>query len=198
MGYRKLEPKKKPIKRVFQDTTVLNRTFVQNGVRAHIAIPCWYLEVRHPQHTHYHDRDYHDHIGWPDPKHPDHSCQDAYHIKHPHWKYDRHLVGWHHPHRYLDMSNCFPIHLSKEGYTKVTIAFDNKPEGLIASGYIDEDQDWVVCVDFYPMCSAAIKEDIEVPYTVFLDGTFTTGKQTRQVRDIVAKGILRIVRGPIN
>lgn len=200
MGYRKPDPKPKPIRRVLQDTTTRNKTFIQNGAHAHLAIPCWYLEVKPPKHLHLHDRDFHDHIGWPDPRHHDHSCQDAYHVRHAHWQYhdphdfNPHHRGWHHPHRYLDLSKCHPIHLLKEGYENVTIAFDDPPEGLTASGYIDEKQDWVVRFDLYPMCDDAIKKDIDVPYTVFVDGSFGT----RQVRDVVAKGILRIIHGPID
>lgn len=193
MGYRKIE-KKKPIKRVLQDVTTQNRTFIQNGAHAHIAIPCWYMEIRHPQHTYIHDREWHDHIGWPTPTNPDHSSQDAYHIKGAPYQYDTARGGWRNIFRYLDMSQCHPIHLLKEGYKTVEIAFANKPEGLNASGYIDPNQDWVVRFDINPMCDSAIEEDIDVPYTVFVNGNFGT----RKVRDVVAKGILRIVAGPIS
>ncbi len=189
MAYRKIE-KKKPVRRVLQDTAAPNRTYVQNGVTAHLAVPCWYMPLDRPQHTHLHDREWHDHIGWPRPGKPDDSCQDAYLLKAPPYKYDEARGGWHHAGRYLDMSKCTPIHLEREGYNQVDIAFADKPEGLTASGHID---DHVVRFSITPMCAGAVKEDLDVLYTVFVSGTVAG----RKARDVVAKGVLHILAGPI-
>lgn len=198
MGYRTLEHRPKHAKRVIQDTSTRNRTFVQNGAHAHIAIPCWYLEPRHPKHARFHDRHMHDHDGWPSPQHPDHICQSHCHHHHDDEMWlDDHVHGIHHVRTYLDMRLVHPIHLTEEGYSKIVVAFDDKPAGLTASGRIDDAQDWVVRVDMHPMCEDAVKEDIEVPYTVFAEGTFKTASGSRSVRDVVAKGTLRILAGPM-
>lgn len=192
MAYRKID-KPKRTHRVLQDITTKNVTPVQNGVTANLAIPCWYMEIRHPQHTYIHDREWHDHIGWPDPVRPDASSQAAYMLKSAPYSYDQSIEGWEHPGRYINMSLMHPIHLLKEGYTKVDVVFDDPPEGLTSSGYIDENEDWVVRFLIHPMCEDAIKEDVNVSYSVFVSGEIN-GKQCR---DIVARGTLRIVAGPI-
>lgn len=186
MGYRKVE-KHKPIRRVFQDITTENRTFIQNGATANIAIPCWYIEVYKPKRANAHDIDLHDHIGWPNPTIPDESCQVIQGHYHPYDGY-----GWRIIKRYIDMGLVHPIHLQseEEGYTDVEIAFVEPPDGLEAYGELD---DYVVRIHINPMCSSAIKEDVEVPYTVFIKGT----RDGHMIRDIAAKGILRIVAGPI-
>ncbi len=189
MGYRQIE-RPKPIRRVLQDTTTPNRTYVKNGATANLAVPCWYLEVDHPQHTHVHDREWHDHIGWPDPDHPDRSSQDAYVLRSPSFTYDPKGIGWNHVGRYLDLSKCVPIHLEKEGYTGVDMAFTNKPQGLVTTGSID---DYVVRFRINPMCPDAVVHDLDVPYAVFV-----TGRREHPVRDIVASGILHIIAGPFS
>lgn len=189
MGYRTTK-RPKPIRRVIQDTSTLSLTKVQNGATAHIAIPCWYKIVNFPEHTHVHDREWHDHIGWPQPGSPDASSQDAYLIKGAPYQYSEDRGGWTHAGRYLDLSQFTPIHLEQEGYENVDVAFANPPEGLEASGYID---DYVVRFTLAPMCEAAIDEDIDVPYTVFVSGTVGN----RKARDVVVRGTLRILAGPI-
>lgn len=192
MAYRNI-PKKKPIKRVLQDITTKNMTLVQNGATAWLAIPCWYQEIRHPQHTHIHDREWHDHIGWPSPTRPDNSSQAAYALKNTPYLYEKPEEGWIHPGRYLDMSTMRPIHLLAEGYSDVEVVFANAPSGLLSEGYIDDDSDWVVRFLINPMCQSAIEEDVYVSYTVFVKGTI----EGRKRRDVVAKGTLRILAGPI-
>ncbi len=200
MAYRQIE-RKKTNHRVLQDFATKNVTMVQNGATAYLAIPCWYMEVRHPQHTHLHDREWHDHIGWPDPKRPDHSCQNAYALRHgTPYVYDEEEAGWHHIGRYLDMSSMFPIHLREEGYSDIDVAFANPPEGLDGHGYIDPDDDWVARFVIHPMCPEAAGRDIDVEYAVFALGQ--TGAYERSLpaydrRDVIARGTLRILAGPI-
>lgn len=190
MAYRKIE-KPKPIRRVLQDTTTVNRTYVQNGATAHLAIPCWYMPLDRPQHTHVHDREWHDHIGWPNPDSPDNSSQDAYVLRSPSFAYDFSEQGWNRVRRYLDMSKTIPIHLKEEGYTNVEVAFSRNIDGLTADGYIE---DYIIRFNLNPMCDSAVNRDIEVPYTVFITGRVNG----RSVRDIAAKGILHIVAGPFS
>lgn len=188
MAYRQIETEK-PIRRILQDTATRNLTYIQNGATANLAIPCWYHEVRHPQHTHVHDREWHDHIGWPNPGNPDSSSQDAYLIKGAPYQYSDERGGWEDSGRYLDLSQFFPIHLEAEGYESVEILFANPPKGLTASGYLD---DYIIRFVISPQCDDALLEDVEVPYTVFVSGT--VGK--RKARDVVAKGVLHILAGP--
>lgn len=193
MAYRTIK-REKPVRRILQDMTTKNMTMVQNGATAHLAIPCWYMEVRHPQHTHVHDREWHDHIGWPRPGHPDDSCQNEYRMDMTPYFYDDFEVGWHHPGRYLDMSEMHPIHLLKEGYTTVEVAFVDPPQGLSATGNIRQEDGWVVRFSVNPNCQSALTEDVDVQYAVFVKGT--VGNVQR--RDVVARGTLRILAGPIS
>lgn len=198
MGYRQIEHKPKPKRRNLHDTSTRNKIYIQNGVTGYFAIPCWYNEMKHPIHTHLHNIDMHDHLGWPDPDHPDRSCQSAHrHHLHPHHlsiPYDHKRHGWHAPHHLLDMSKVFPIHLKEEGYETISIVFDNPPDGLVGSGSIDSNDDWIIRLSIEPQCISAIKEDIEVPYAVFAKGKF----DNRKVSHMVTKGILHIVAGPIS
>lgn len=86
-----------------------------------------------------------------------------------------------------------PIHLSKEGYDKITVAFDSAPEGLKATGSIDEKRDWIVRIQLSANVRAAVKEKVLVPYAVFAEGT-VSGRKTR---DVVARGVVVIVPGPL-
>jgi len=188
MAYRTLKKPKRQ-RRVMQATATENMVFVKNGATANLAIPCWYHEVKHPQHTHVHDREWHDHRGWPNPDHPDRSCQDAYHIKHPPFKYDCERKGWHHAGRYLDLSKCFPIHLTEEGYEDVSIFFEPFVPGLKAVGKIDPEEDHVVRVVFDAAVDDARSCDVDTEFTVLVSrGEF---------RDVVSTGKLRILAGPI-
>lgn len=194
MGYRKLEHHHHPPRRQFHDTSTRNKMFIQNGVTGYFAIPCWYNEMKHPIHTHLHNVDMHDHLGWPNPDHPDHSCQAAHrHHLHPEDHYDHHRHGWHHPHHLLDMSHVYPIHLKKEGYKNISVALENPPSGLSVTGAIDSTDDWVVRVSVTPKCRTVIDEDVDVPYTIFANGSF----DGRDVTHMVAKGIIHIIAGPI-
>lgn len=92
------------------------------------------------------------------------------------------------------MESLIPIHLIKEGYKTITIAFDDAPEGVTATGYIDTDKDWIVRVLFHVKTNKAIKEHIVVPFTVFAEGIMEGG---REATDIVMTGKLDILPGPI-
>lgn len=91
------------------------------------------------------------------------------------------------------MSLLKPIHLLKEGYTSVEIAFDGKPAGVSAVGTIDADRDWIVRVTVDANTSDAIKERIDVPYSVFVSGNIAGHVR----RDAVGRGVMSILPGPI-
>lgn len=191
MGYRNAEPIKRH-RRTMQETATRNRTYVQNGSTAHIAIPCFYIEVKPPVRASFHNVPLHDHIGWPDPIKLDQSCQFGdmahWHVEAYDHGYDKGTV-----HHYLDTSRLIPIHFEDEGYEAVNVSFANKPEGLTATGSFDNGEDWVARIDFDVACPQAIDERTVVPYTAFATGTI----RGKRCRDLIAVGDLIILPGPI-
>lgn len=184
MGYRSIErPPKKP-NRSMQDTSTRSRIYVQNGATANLAIPCWYKEVRRHKQAVPHCRDHHDHIGWPDPHHPDHSCQ----------AYDYAQIDPHHPergycgHNYVNIESMIPIHLIEEGYTDIEVVLKDSPSGITTSGYIDIYEDWVVRVLFDVSDHPSLDEDKDIEYAVFA--------VKGNIRDVVMIGTLTILAGP--
>lgn len=189
MGYRIGEPKPREPRRDVQDAASPSTVFVQNGTTFEYAIPCWYLIADEPVRSHCHNRQHHDHVGWPSPTYPDHICQD-WEFAHSCHAHD--AKGHHHDHceHYLDMEKLAPIHLSKEGYSNIEVAFDGAPSGLTATGTIDSDRDWVVRITIKSRVPSAVKERIDVPYAVF-----ASAGQTR--KDAVSRGVVAILPGPI-
>lgn len=133
MGYRKnTPPPPKP-------EELLPRVVAANGTTAHIALPCWYLEVEQPEDWHDHHR--HDFLGWPAPNHPDHSCQML--PGRPHEWFNK-------LHGYVDMSKATPIHLSSdyEGYSLVKVSFDDGYTGAtVDAAYIDAEEDHIIRIE---------------------------------------------------
>lgn len=201
MSYRiKERPKHEP-RRTFENVSTLSTIFIENGTIEHIAIPCWYVEVRPPRKAHCHSRQHHDHVGWPSPRHPDHICQ-AWDLAHSCCSFDRHKHHCDHCRHYLDMDSMIPIHLLKEGYKKIDVSLKDQISGLSASGVIDDSRDilgkdykndWIVRLTFEAKCKDAISEPKETVFAVFASGTLKGG---RNVKDMVAKGKIRIMPGP--
>ena len=186
------EPKHhKPELRTVQDTVTLSTVFVQNGTIFEVACPCWYLEVERPRRAHCHDRKYHDHVGWPSPRHPDHVCQ-SWDFAHSCCSHDAHKHHCDHCHMYLDMGRLIPIHLKDEGYTTVRVAMDDAPEGLKVSGRIDSRDDWIIRLTIEAKVASAIKEKKKCRFTVFIDGKF----EDRNVTDVIATGKIVVLPGP--
>lgn len=193
MGYRIGEHRHHAPRRTLQDTATASRIYVQNGSRFRMAIPCWYCVVDPPVEAHCHSRAWHDHVGRPSPRHPDHVCQ-SWDFAHSCCSFDRHKHECDHCHRYLDMDRMVPIHLGREGYTRIVVAMDDAPEGLEAEGRIDSDRDWVVRIDLDAKVPTAVREQVEIPYTVFAEGTV----MGQQVRDVVSRGSVVVLPGPIS
>lgn len=192
MSYRiKEKPKPKP-RRTMENLSTPSKIYIQNGTYEYVAIPCWYVEVTPPLKAHPHCRQHHDHIGWPSPRHPDHICQ-AWDFAHSCCSFDRHKHRCDRCDKFIDMDRMIPIHLAKEGYDTVSVAFKDAPEGLSAEGYIDEKHDWIVRIKVSAECDSAIDEPVEVRYVVFASGTFEGG---REVNDVVSRGIVKIIPGP--
>lgn len=192
MSYRVHEHKPKKPNRTAQKTSTAARYYMENGTTFRLAIPCWYYDVRPPIRARHHCKPWHDHVGQPSPHHPDHVCQvhDFASECHAHNHY-----GFHHPHHchhsYIDMAKLIPIHLTKEGYTKVSVAFDNLPEGLLYDAWIDETDDWVVRVFF----DADVKEAIDKPVDTRFIIKVIDEEENRV--DTVARGKLRIEPAPL-
>lgn len=192
MSYRITEqPKPKP-QRTVEDMVTMSTVFVQNGATFDFAIPCWYIVVDPPRKAHHHSRMHHDHVGWPSPNHPDHICQ-SWDFAHSCCSFDRHKHHCDYCHRYLDMDNVLPIHLTKEGYDNIKVAIEPSLQGLSACGYIDEKRDWIIRINIDSNIESAIEKKQEVKYSVFANGIINKKKVT----DIVANGKIVILPGPI-
>ena len=148
MGYRIQEHRPPKPNRTMQGLTTPYRVYMENGQTVELAIPCFYQEVRPPIPVHRHCRPWHDHVGWPSPSHPDHSCQE--------WDFASDcstVAGRLEVHRAcereLDLARLVPVHF-KEEYGKVelsasVVGIDGKePEALTASASLDDHDDWVV------------------------------------------------------
>ena len=200
MAYRQLEHKHKPQNRTAQKTTTPARYFMENGTTFNLAIPCWYKEIHLPERAFHHCRWHHDHHGWPEPRHPDHSCQD-YDFPVEHLNHHDHLdchnpypdIHRHH-HHYLDMTELFPIHLIKEGYKSATVVFDKNYSGLTARAYIDLVDDWVVRLHFSAYLKEAQEKPVEVRFIVKLNRTDEEGNK---IVDVASRGRLKILPAPL-
>lgn len=147
---------------------------IDNGTINRIEIPCNYVVEDDGQH---HDCAIQDHIGWPSPDSPDDSCQVL-----PCPRHGRHIT-------------LEPIDLEGEGYTTIDALFLDAPYGLSASGSIDGN---VITVTITAMCPSVSERDALVLFSVYANGTYTEDDDTEtQLRDVVVKGLVRIVAGPV-
>lgn len=168
MGYRLPEER-----RHMRDLAAQADILVDNGTISRISVPCFY---RYGHLVPPHDRMLHDHLGWPAPDSPDHSCQ----LPPSHHRCHMHVV--------LD-----PIDLPGEGYTSVEVSFLDAPSGLEAVGSFDEN---MVNVTITAMCPEAVEHDVLVPFSVYAVGE-STQDEDYPLRDVVTKGLLLVVAGPI-
>lgn len=148
---------------------------IDNGTINRIEIPCEYAVLDDGCH---HDCARQDHEGWPSPDSPDDSCQIPSCPRH-----GRHIT-------------LEPIDLEAEGYESIEVMFLEPPYGLEASGSIDES---TITVTITAMCPSANERDAFVPVSVYAIGTYAEDDQTETpLRDVVLKGLLRIVAGPVD
>lgn len=162
MGYRLQEPRPPKPRRNVVDLATPMRLFIHNGAIGHFAFPCWYQEVLRPEPAMIHDRRLHDHIGWPDPRHPDHICQaQVQHLgprelRPPHRRPHHvcrfalepskcnHKGGCKSCRHYLDARTVFPIHLGRsnndvngEGYTNFYVVIVDHHGEIVPSSVIN-------------------------------------------------------------
>lgn len=171
MGYRLPEKRCAGYGRhIINDTARKTTIAIDNGTISHILIPTFYHERR------YHDRKLHDHFGWPYPGHPDKSCQ---------------IVPGEECLIVLD-----EIDLSSEGYDAVEFCMVDPPEGLSASGSIDGN---AISVSITAMCPDIVTDDVDVSFSIYVTGEIENEYDEPNVplRDVIAKGVLHIVAGPI-
>jgi len=184
MGYRKLEHKRHEPRRTAVNIATPIKLFIHNGETATFAFPCWYQEVKPPIPARLHNHYLHDHHGWPNPSHPDHSCQlwipevggciHGFKECSPHCRH------------YIDYSRVLPIHLLSEyeGYEGAFVSWIGEHEGIVATARIDEDEDWVVKVDVDCKDPNALEEPQRYKFTAFV-GSDKDGNVYNR-RDIVA------------
>ena len=149
------------------DTASRTILTVDNGTISHIAIPCFYGED--------HDRMAHDHAGWPSPRHPDRSCQLPPGCE----------------------RMAIPIDMEGEGYKTVEVSMIDPPDGLVISGEVKYG---IVDLTVQVMCDSAVNDDIDVVTCIYVTGDFgsyTPEHAAIAARDVVFKGIVHIVSGPI-
>ena len=154
----------------FRDVATKSDISVDNGTISRMSIPCNYGWLERPPR---HDRMMHDHIGWPSPDHPDRSCQLP-------------------PRRYGRIIAAHPIDLPGEGYESIEVSLLDPPEGLSMSGDIDYD---VVRLSIAAMCPDLEERGADVSFAVYAVGE--SEELGTQLRDVVTKGTLHIVAGPI-
>ena len=88
------------------------------------------------------------------------------------------------------------LDLTARDYDTIDVGLPDPPEGLVFTGSIEAN---VIKLTIVTMCPGAEAEDLEVSFSVFAEGTATEVEDvdTFDIRDVVTKGTLRIVAGPI-
>lgn len=139
---------------------------VVNGIISRIAFPCYYFYRLDglPIGAHRIPSVVWDHFGWPRPDKPDHSWQPSN----------------------IEGLAIDPIMLHDEGYSSAQLVMKDPPDGLDCVARIDGH---IVRVTLDVMCDDAISERVDVPYSLYVSGSFADGTETR---DLVTKGIIRI------
>lgn len=142
MSYRISLPTVNDSHDIYANATECN-IHMDNGTILRIAIPCYYGYVEP------HDQQWHDHIGWPSPGHPDTSCQSPY-------RDDRIVIE--------------PIDFIDEGYEEAYVVFSDNQLRAITS--IDEN---VINIAFN--VSVNITTDSEYRFSIFIRGTDSDGNE---------------------
>lgn len=160
-------------RRTVENISTPFRAWVTNGTIAHVAIPCYYQEIRKPVPAIHHDIGWHHHVGWPNPRHPDHICQLAYE---PHdCRYHKLHHGCLRCRHYLDASTIFPIHFNddKERYESFYVGITRdgeaieEDEGIAMFANVDEEEDWVIRLSIDANVEDAIDKPIVYRFTVY-------------------------------
>lgn len=97
------------------------------------------------------------------------------------------------PQHYGNMICFHEIDLIGEGYDHIEVALLDCPDGLTMTGAIDGS---VVSLVITAMCPDAERATLSVPFSVFAVGSVGSD-MIAPLRDVVTKGVLRVVAGPI-
>ena len=87
------------------------------------------------------------------------------------------------------MDKLIPIHLREEGYTKASISFIDKPEGLTATASIDDTYDHIIRISLNAQVPTATTEAVNCTFVVHVVRPNTI--------DIVYHGVLVILPTPL-
>lgn len=166
MGYRLPDERDVGCQRYIDDTARQTVISVDNGTINRIVIPSFFRE--------HHDKNLHDHLGWPCPSHPDDSCQ-------------------------LPPGHEFvlnEIDLAENGYDTIEVSMIDPPNGLSFTGSIDYN---IITLNITAMCTDAITDDLDVTFAVYATGAIDNDydEEDIQLRDVITKGTLHIVAGTI-
>lgn len=174
MGYRTFEHKPKPPRRTMQKTTTPHRVYLHNGTCATLAIPCFYQIAHEPIRMKPHNRPTHDHMGWPDPRRRDRSCQlyEPYEAGYPPEPEHTHMGGHPPVRKLLDLNRLIPIHLASkyESGERVSVRTfkDESLKDVRITAQIDPDHDWVIQVFIAPTI-ADPTEPVRGNFSVFVE-----------------------------
>lgn len=192
MGYRIQEHRPPKPNRTMQGLTTPYRVYMENGQTVELAIPCFYQEVRPPIPVHRHCRPWHDHVGWPSPSHPDHSCQE--------WDFASDcstVAGRLEIHRAcdheLDLARLIPVHFNEE-YSDVSFnAVATDEEGKEANEIqiradLDDHDDWVVRVSIDAKAMISPPKDRPKRFWFTVSYTGTIGPKAPEDSKVLCKG----------
>jgi hypothetical protein len=133
--------------RTMQQTVTPMHFYIMEGAKSTFSIPCFYYEPPKPDRAHRHNRLLHDHLGWPNPGHPDTICQ--------HWHWADACCGKGHTspcHRhcrdYLDLNVMIPLRFKAEGGSVNGVRLGGldgwNANGLTVTASIDTECDWII------------------------------------------------------
>lgn len=143
---------------------------VRNGATLKAAFACYYYK--------YHDRKYHDHVGWPGPRNVDNSCQEVFEP-----------APWI-PHIAIENDSLEPIKLLEENYSNayVLIEDDAIANNSETDAWIDPEYDNVIRVRIAVNLPTFTSKPKETGFTVIVE-------QDDLTRDAVCHGILKVLPG---
>ena len=179
MAYRTLKERPKP-------ENLLPTFSVRNGATLKLAFRCYYHT---PMPTH--DPHYHDHLHWPsEDYHPGDICQ-----MHPPRDIPKFLC---HP-IMRTLHDHTPIHLIEEGYSEVTMTFEDteNDDYLDVTGWIDEEDDNIVRFHINTSFPNFSDKPKDLRFTAFVKKTSTDPVTSviTVTKDAVCHGIITVLPG---
>ena len=137
-----------------------------------MAFGCYYAHTGH-------DQKLHDHIGWPNPEHPDAICQMLPGYKHP-WTV-----------RKVGPVSFEPINLLNEGYDEAYVTYEDEDayDVLDTQAWIDDDDDCIVRMSVLANLPSFSDKPKDFRFTLFIK------KQDDSAIDAVCHGIVTVLPG---